>query len=61
MIFTNLLLGADNPFQAEPAEIHDLQFHEKTKARSRNDFIVSGSLSYVFHGKYLKFSNMLKQ
>ena len=61
MLYTNLLIGADNPFQAEPPEIYDISFHQKTKAKSRNDYTVSGSLSYVFHGKYLKFASMMKE
>lgn len=57
-ILSNLLFSANNPFQAELPQIHDLSFQQITEARQKNDFVISGSLAYIFHGKHMSFKSM---
>ena len=58
MILANLLFSANNPFQEDVASIQDLQ-QDKLDAKTKNDYGHSGSLSYVFYGKYRQFKALL--
>lgn len=59
VILANLLFSANNPFQEDVASIQDLQHQDKLDAKTKNDYGHSGSLSYVFHGKYRQFKALL--
>ena len=40
--------------------IHDLAFQEKSEAKKKHDFVVSGSLAYIFFSKHYTYKTMIK-
>ena len=59
VILANLLFSANNPFQEDVASIQDLQYQDRLDAKTKNDYGHSGSLSYVFYGRYRQFKALL--